>query len=168
MDNINDRYAAPQARVQDVGSESQPGELVLADRGVRFVASLVDGLIVMALFWVISLATPWDLFEPDAGITAMVGLGLIGIGTWAAVHGYLLATRSQTIGKMLFKIKIVRTDGSQASAVRMIGLRYMLPTLINFIPFLGNVFALVNALFIFRESRKCLHDDIADTIVVKL
>ena len=35
------------------------------------------------------------------------------------------------------------------------------------VPLLGILYTIVDALFIFAESRQCLHDKIADTIVVK-
>ena len=38
---------------------------------------------------------------------------------------------------------------------------------IALIPVVGWLYGLVDALMIFRDSRKCLHDNIADTIVVK-
>jgi uncharacterized RDD family membrane protein YckC len=36
------------------------------------------------------------------------------------------------------------------------------------IPLLGGLFSLVNVCFIFRDDRRCIHDLIADTIVVKV
>jgi len=55
--------------------------------------------------------------------------------------------------------------------VRARGARYVqLPSAARetaFIPLFGQIDAIVNSLLIFRESRKCLHDNIADTIVVK-
>jgi len=35
------------------------------------------------------------------------------------------------------------------------------------VPGIGQIYSIVDALLIFRQSRKCLHDNIADTIVVK-
>ena len=84
-----------------------------------------------------------------------------------ALQGYLLATQGQTIGKKLLGIRIVRSDGSKVDAARVIGLRYALIWALAVIPVVGWVFGLVDALMIFRDSRKCLHDNIADTIVVK-
>jgi len=83
------------------------------------------------------------------------------------MHGYLLVTRGQTIGKALLKLRIVRPDGSRASIGRVIGLRYAAPALLNVMPAVGMIFTLGDVLFIFRESRRCLHDQIADTIVVQ-
>ena len=39
--------------------------------------------------------------------------------------------------------------------------------MLRFIPFIGVFYVLVDCLLIFRESHQCLHDNIADTIVVK-
>jgi hypothetical protein len=39
--------------------------------------------------------------------------------------------------------------------------------LLALIPILGNVVALADPLLIFRDNHKCLHDELADTIVVK-
>ncbi len=45
-------------------------------------------------------------------------------------------------------------------------MRYFLPTLISQVPFIGGIFGLVNALFIFGAERRCLHDRLAGTRVV--
>ena len=44
----------------------------------------------------------------------------------------------------------------------------MLGWVIASVPLVGSLYALVDALLIFRSSRKCLHDTIADTIVVNV
>ena len=36
------------------------------------------------------------------------------------------------------------------------------------IPFVGFIFTIVDPLFIFQESRRCVHDLIADTLVIKV
>lgn len=158
-------YAAPQSAVQDIHVTSSGG-FELATRSSRFVASLLDGIIMLVLFGGVATLTPWNLFEAEDP-AALVALGGIGIGLWLVVNGYFLVTRGQTVGKMALKIRVLRPDGSRASPGRLIGLRYALPMVINMIPYVGSIFSLVNPLLIFRESRRCLHDDIADTIVVK-
>jgi uncharacterized RDD family membrane protein YckC len=57
----------------------------------------------------------------------------------------------------------VRADGSRVSLGRLILLRNVVVWILSMIP----LFSIVDALFIFGEARQCLHDKIADTIVVK-
>jgi len=60
-------------------------------------------------------------------------------------------------------IKVVRSDGTSIPLGRIFWLRNFLNALISIVPFYG----LIDALFIFGESRQCLHDKLADTIVVR-
>ena len=80
----------------------------------------------------------------------------------------MLSMRGQTIGKRLLGIRIVRFgDGSNPGFVRAWLLRSLVVGLIGTLPMVGNVFMIVNYAFIFRADRRCLHDLIADTKVVK-
>jgi uncharacterized RDD family membrane protein YckC len=79
----------------------------------------------------------------------------------------LLSTRGQTIGKLLFRIRITRNrTGGKAGFVHAFLLRSALAEAIKLIPVLGMFFAIVDVCFIFREDRRCVHDLIADTRVV--
>ena len=163
----DNRFAPPQAHVEDVGASAAG---TLAERGARLGAALIDVAIALLVFGIAALVTPINIFKlPDSnGLTAtlLLNLGLVFVA-FLAVHGYLLATRGQTVGKALLKIRIVRSDGSRASFARLAGLRYLTTSIITAIPIAGSLYGLADALFIFRASRKCLHDNIADTIVVK-
>ena len=66
-------------------------------------------------------------------------------------------------GRDLGNFVIRRSDGSAASLARLVWLRNVLNGVIALVPFYG----IIDALFIFGEARRCLHDHIADTIVVK-
>jgi uncharacterized RDD family membrane protein YckC len=91
-----------------------------------------------------------------------------GIVIFTMLNGYWLARNGQTIAKKLMNIKIVRSDGSAAGLGRIIFLRLAPLWLMALIPIAGGVVTgLIDPLLIFRQSRKCLHDTIADTIVVK-
>ena len=148
----DNRFAPPLAHVEDV---ADAGTGALAGRGARL--------------WLVSLVAPLS-WTPAPGVNLarfLVINGVVGLVLFVVLHGYLLATRGQTIGKMLLKVRIVRSDGSRASLLRIVGLRFVPTTVISLIPIIGGVYALVDCLLIFRDSRRCLHDNIADTIVVK-
>jgi len=167
------RFTPPRAPVAD-RHDDRDG-LVLAGRGQRFGAVFLDGvlmsLISYPLFFVFGGASMFH-FDPA---TAPDPSAMMGQMLRAMAPGYLICIVVQvwclyayggTLAKKLLGLRIVRTDGSRASAVRLIfgrGLVAMLPAMI---PFLGMIYFLVDSLMIFRDSRQCLHDQIADTLVV--
>jgi uncharacterized RDD family membrane protein YckC len=165
-DTQDQRFAPPQARVDDV--ETTGEGIQLATRGSRLAAAIVDVIVAFALMWVLSMVTPWNPFstqgfgwwEPQF-INALLGFVL-----FASINGWLLATRGQTIGKSLLKIRIARPDGAPASLGRLLG-RYGIASVVNILPAAGQIWGFIDALAIFRQSHRCLHDSIADTIVLK-
>ena len=111
-----------------------------------------------------------ELTEAEEKKIIVFGLSALGIvATIGIVQLVLLSTRGQTIGKIFLGIKIVR-DQSQDTAkfVHAFLLRSFVPWLIQAIPLIGGLFALVDSLFIFGADKKCLHDRIASTSVVKV
>ncbi len=103
----------------------------------------------------------WGVFMSGAGAVSL----LLVVG-WAVITFRLVAANGQTIAKKLIGIKVVRSDGTRATVGRIFWLRNVVNTLISMIPFLGGIYALIDSLFIFTERKQCLHDKIADTIVV--
>lgn len=84
------------------------------------------------------------------------------------LHGYLLATRGQTIGKMLLGVRIVDYNTDQLlSFGKLIGLRVVPVWMVSLIPFAGGCLVLIDTLFIFGNERRCIHDLIAGTKVVQ-
>jgi uncharacterized RDD family membrane protein YckC len=80
----------------------------------------------------------------------------------------LLSLRGQTLGKALMSVRVVdHDDGRNPGFVRVILLRQLLPGVITALPCLGKVFWLADCLCIFGEERRCLHDIIAGTKVVR-
>jgi uncharacterized RDD family membrane protein YckC len=93
---------------------------------------------------------------------------VIALLAWTVVTVWLVATRSQSIGKRLVGIKVVRTDGSPASFARIFLLRNVVSFLPSALPYVGWLYLLfLDPLLIYQDSRKCIHDMIADTIVVR-
>ena len=95
----------------------------------------------------------------------MAVFGILMLG-YVVYQLYLLWKNGQTVGKKAMKIKIVRTDGSRASFPRLLFLRALVPGIVGYIPVLGPVLTLTDWLFIFGEPKRCVHDYLADTIVI--
>lgn len=164
----DNRFAPPLAHVEDV---AQTGPGVLAGRWIRLGATLIDALLAGLAFGLLAVVSPINVFrpplDPSSSVWMLVVQSLVvGFILFLVIHGYLIATRGQTVGKALLRIRIVRSDGSPASFARIVGLRYLTTSVLASIPVIGSIYGLVDVLFIFRASRRCLHDNIADTIVV--
>jgi uncharacterized RDD family membrane protein YckC len=161
------RFAPPRADVADVPDPD--GGQLLASRGRRLAAAIVDVVIMLVVLGVVSAVTSWNPFATGSTNVwaAAPANALSGFVVFMLVNGYTLVTRGQTLGKIALGVRIVRTDGTRASAAQLIGMRYGLFALPNLLPAIGQLVGLVNVLFIFHESRRCLHDRVAGTIVVK-
>ncbi len=155
-------YQTPNAYVEDV-SDGVDGEL--AGRGTRLGAVIVDGLVFMipGAFAGIGFAA----LRHASGIGVALVAGLIGVVALVIVNLVMLHRSGQTIGKRVLGVKIVRTNGDRATLTRIFFLRSLVPGVFGNIPIAGPVFTIVDGLFIFRESRRCVHDLIADTIVIQ-
>lgn len=156
-------YASPEN--DEAPAPRQTGDLNLADRATRLVAVIVEGIIVsIPLFFVAMLAA---VTGPGGGQETMFLLLFVVILIYLLINLRFIFKYQQTIGKRIMNIKVVRTDGSPCSGARYLFLRIILIQIMAGVPFIGGIFALLDPLMIFRESRQCLHDNIADTIVVK-
>lgn len=162
-------YAAPRA---DLGEHyDPPGELELATRLTRLGAAMVDGLIGMAYGIPLAYATGiWRYAAigqtPPLANTIMAAvLGFLG---FLLIQGYLLKKSGQTIGKKLAGVRIADLDGGVPDFPRLILRRYLPISLAAQIPMVGPYTALLDALFIFRGDRRCIHDLIAGTRVLKV
>ena len=107
-----------------------------------------------------------------SGLAGTVAWVWAGLGAVVLVQVILLAFRGQNIGKLLFGIRVVRVDnGEPAGFVRAALLRFLLPLLVmfvlNLIMLLGFLLLFVDLCCMFRRDRRCLHDLIAGTKVVK-
>jgi uncharacterized RDD family membrane protein YckC len=169
--NAPNPYAPPRAAVSDIADPSAGAEL--AGRGTRLGATILDSIIFMCAVYaplfifggrpVVSETNPgevdWSpLFGGAGAVVAVIGLLVWGYFTYKFV-----AANGQSIAKKLLGIKVVRSDGSPASVGRIFWLRNIVNGVLGIIPLYG----LVDVLLIFGEQRKCIHDKIADTIVIK-
>lgn len=169
-DESRNYYAAPAASLEGAAeSWRDEREPVLAGRVSRLLAYLADAGMTLLAMSPILLAAIW---MKESGGTAKFGamtllvLSLVALIALLVRNVQLLGRHGQTIGKRWIGIRIVCTDGSDASLSRIVLRRMIVPALLGGIPYVGVVFALANLLWIFGEDKRCLHDLIADTMVV--
>ena len=120
----------------------------LADLGTRFLAAIVDGFIIGVVSGIL-----FSIFRNPGGVLSFV----LTVGYywyfWTRYHG-------QTPGKMLFKIRVVKKDGSPMqdadAIVRAVGY------------YISAAFFLLGYIWaFFDENRQGWHDKLANTYVVK-
>jgi uncharacterized RDD family membrane protein YckC len=104
--------------------------------------------------------------DPFSMMRQMFGAIIPGWLIAAAIQMWCLHAYGGTAGKKLLGLRIVRTDGSRAGFVRLFFGRGGAAVLPLLIPVVNLVWWLLDPLLIFRDSRQCLHDQIADTLVV--
>ena len=120
----------------------------LADVGTRFIAIIIDGIILAIVTGVL------------VGVGRGVGGGLsfiVGLG-----YNWYFWTRNggQTPGKMLMNIRVVKTDGTPIQDMDAI-MRYIGYYINSFIIGLGWIWALIDS------NHRGWHDKLANTYVVK-
>lgn len=156
-----------------------------AERGTRLLAMLLDrsitlvcalpGLALLGMSFIEMVVAASRGHEPDFSTMdvtrLLLGLILLGCALSALfiVQVVMISTRGQSIGKRILGIRIVRfSDGSNPGFVNGWLLRSLVPGIVGAIPYIGWMFVMVDLCFIFREDRRCLHDLMADTRVVKV
>jgi uncharacterized RDD family membrane protein YckC len=135
----------------------------LATRRERLAANALDAFI----FALIALPA---LFVVPAieGVGVLVASSVLAVASVfiASTNLWLLASHGATIGKHVMRIRATRSDGSRASIWRLVLLRALPLWLLGLLPYV-NLLVPASLLLIFREERRCLHDYLADTIVIK-
>jgi uncharacterized RDD family membrane protein YckC len=167
-------FAAPVASVERERSPVDDTEL--AERGERLGARIIDNVIVMgalipglviALGMTLGGGTPSgdDLLPPPVlGAMSFAIVSFLGVTIY---QWYLITTRGQTIGKRLLRLRVVKLDGRAVGFVDGVILREWVVTALSSLPLIGIVAGLVDSLMIFGADRRCLHDLIATTKVVR-
>ena len=138
----------------------------LAERLDRLWAALIDRGIIVAV-----LAAGAGLMAAKDGVG---GLGVAFVFVLAAlavlfvVQMWMLTASGQTIGKRIIGLRIVKvSDMTNGGFVTNVLLRTVANAAISAVPVAGSIYFLVDPAFIFRDDRRCLHDHIAGTCVIK-
>ncbi len=154
---------------ENFNSEVEQQEM-LATRWQRLGASMIDALCILPVTIPVMYFTGGfegisEGLEPSAIYTFIVGL--LGLLVFTTLNYKLLISNGQTIGKKVIGIKIVDLDGELPLAKSHIVKRYAFFYLPSYIPVIGQFISTINILFVFSKSKRCLHDRIAGTRVVK-
>jgi uncharacterized RDD family membrane protein YckC len=143
----------------------------LAGRGARLMAAIVDSLLVLCVvgpaqyFFGVFDGFPSNMQE--LGYVKETIWALVGFATWLAMNGYLLATRGQSVGKLLLGIQIVNLDDDEPATFKKVLLLRELPfRLCAILPDPASFLVLIDPLAIFFKDRRCLHDYVAKTRVI--
>jgi uncharacterized RDD family membrane protein YckC len=148
-----------QEMLRDLRSGS--AELDYAGAGKRFVGSFVDGLLfaVPAALAMFALAfgrqSALSFGESTLGVTLFISVGFL------VYDALMTANGGQTLGKKAAGTRVVTVEGNDVApreAWIRAGSRIVMQ--------LTRVLGLVDALFVFSERGRTLHDRIARTVVV--
>jgi len=163
MDKDN-LYAPPAA---DLGI---PQESNLASRWSRLGGSLIDGIVSMIILGPVMYFTGfWQrAMSGDAPASDPVIYGLLGIVVYLVLNGYLLSKHGQTIGKLVVGTRIISIDTNEILPLwKVFAVRYIPLAISANLPIIGPFIVVIDSLFIFRKDKRCIHDLIAGTKVVK-
>jgi uncharacterized RDD family membrane protein YckC len=139
-----------------------PVELPLAELSSRFLGRLVDHLLYAAATFV-----PGGIVWAAGAQGAALVVGAVSFLSLWGYNIHLLATSGQSLGKRFLGTRIVTDGAGPVRVVRTVVLRTLLPFWFGAIPGAGSLFSLVDAVFIFGQRRRCVHDLMASTMVVE-
>ena len=137
-----------------------------------YAGCVLPGFLMMSAKIVAQGARTIEQMDP-AVMAPSLHVMQLGLFAALAVQACLLAIRSQNIGMLMVGLRVVRiTDDQPAGFLHGALLRFLVPISPLFMPglitFLGLLLLCVDYCFMFRDDRRCLHDLIAGTRVVKV
>ena len=134
---------------------------ILASRSKRLIAKIIDFVLLFIAILIPAFTVQIILGGGEPVLAALIGAILFTIYQY-----YLLSTLSQTLGKKYMNIIIIKKDGSSGGFVTNIVLRDWIIGIIGILPIIGWLVKTIDILFIFRNDRRCIHDMIANTMVI--
>lgn len=140
--------------------DAQTAETTLASRRIRLGAFIFDQTLGAT-----TLLVARSFAHNILGVMAYIGM--VGLNVFQII---LLGTRGQTIGKMILSIAVVdHIDKVPPGFVRAGLIRQVPLMIVNlFAPALTLVYLVLDGAPIFTSWRRCIHDYVAGTIVVKV
>ncbi|MBU0551875.1 RDD family protein [Myxococcota bacterium] len=158
----DDLYAPPE---DDQIIRNEGFEGFDAPRGKRFGGAFLDGI-----FGLVAGLVGLFIFGGVLGFDSEENLAFgfyILLLPFSILQMFLIATRGQSLGKMVVGTRIVMVDGRDVGFLHGVVLRSWIVGALGFIPILGPIISFIDPLFIFGEDHRCMHDHIAGTRVVE-
>jgi uncharacterized RDD family membrane protein YckC len=141
-----------------------PSAFQYAGFWIRFVAAVIDGLIVgfsSAAVQAILLPGLRPSLSPGSANIGLLGIGYaVGLAIGVTYEGLFISRLGATPGKMALGLRVVRPDGGPVSLGRAVG-RYFAKILSAIILLIGYIMAA------FDREKRALHDMLVDTRVIK-
>jgi uncharacterized RDD family membrane protein YckC len=144
--------------------------VTIASRGDRILAVIVDAAVssVIGIPLVIWTGAFTALFHGQSiSWPVVVELIVIPWSWYFLVNTYWLMKYGQTVGKRYLGIRIADSRTEEVPAFWRLLLRLMIQSLPGFFGVFGRIFGILDILFVFRKDRRCIHDLLARTHVVK-
>ena len=154
--------------MRDLRSGVPVHELDMASVGRRFVALVLDGLVLMIPMIILLFAVfiPLGLLnegeEPTPAVLFLnVFVSLLVAALYILYEGFMLASGGQTVGKKAMSLKVVTAEGNEITKGQA-WTRALSRQLLGLVPCLG----LIDYLVAFGQEKTCIHDIMAKTRVV--
>ena len=146
-------------------------DVVLASRWRRLAATAIDAVLVPALsFFLVMVTGVVEDAEDFVDNTWMLHVLLLAITSYLLLNGLTLWRHGQTVGKTVLGIAVRSAADPNQSAPfwKLIAVRAWFFALLFavVVPWFA-LLPLLDQLLIFRKNRRCLHDLVAGTIVVR-
>lgn len=126
---------------------------------IRFVAAMLDGIILTIVSMAIGIPLALRMAEYDSTVVDAVN-SLIQMLVGAAFVTFFLGKYGATPGKMALGLKVVRSNGAEITYARAFA-RYWAEYLSFFTLLIGYIIAA------FDSQKRALHDHICDTRVIR-
>lgn len=156
---------APPVSPQPVDQSPASIGVVYAGFGVRFLAALIDGIVIGLTGGVLGLLAGIAGAVSGSETVSLFARGLIqpfvGIIS-VAYYVYFIGSCGQTPGKMALKIKVIKVDTQQVPGYLNAFLREAVGKFLSAIVLLLGYFWML-----WDEKKQTWHDKIANTIVIK-
>ena len=151
----------------------------LAGRFRRLIAAVIDYLLIAGVaflaMWPLGVFEDQQAYERGQFILRLLALL---VGTYLVLNGWLLVKRGQTLGKWMLGIRIAGHPCGQVLPLWKHLFRAFVILVLVAVPALGIrpvqavglvlILAVIDAIFIFGKQRRCLHDRLVGSTVLRV